>query len=165
MDFWYVIQTKPKKEEEASSYLALKGLEIFNPLLETFIERNGRMNRTLKPLFPNYIFGKFDLMEKYALVKWGRGVKKILGFEGFPSPIAEEVVFQIKDRTDSNGIVKKKKGFAPKDPVRITSGPLRDLTGIFEEWVPEKERVRILLNLIGYQPRIDIHYSLVEKIN
>ncbi len=27
MNLWYVIQTKPKKEEEAKSYLSTKGVE------------------------------------------------------------------------------------------------------------------------------------------
>jgi transcription antitermination factor NusG len=48
--------------------------------------------------------------------------------------------------------------------VRIKSGPLKDLSGIFERWVSDNERVRILLNLIGYQPAIEIHCSLVEKV-
>jgi len=26
------------------------------------------------------------------------------------------------------------------------------------------ERVRILLNLIGYQPAVEIHYSMIEKV-
>jgi len=46
---WYVIQTKPKKEEEAKSYLSTRGVEMFNPLMETFALRNGGMNKELKP--------------------------------------------------------------------------------------------------------------------
>jgi transcriptional antiterminator RfaH len=165
MDSWYVIQTKPKKEGEASSYLALKGLEIFNPLLETFFERNGRMNQTLKPLFPTYIFGKFDLMEKYTLVKWAKGVKKIIGNGEGPIPIAENVINEIKNRSDGKGIVNLKRQFAPNEPIRIKFGPFKNFLGIFEGWVPEKERVCILLNLIGFQPRIDLPFSMIEKMN
>ena len=44
MNLWYVIQTKPKKEEEARSYLSTKGVEVFNPLIENFLLREGRMN-------------------------------------------------------------------------------------------------------------------------
>jgi hypothetical protein len=108
MNLWYVIQTKPKKEEEAKSYLSTKGVEIFNPLLETFLLRNGRMNKELKPLFPNYIFGKFDLDQNYPLVRWAKGVKRVLGFGEYPTPISEEAVEIIKGRTDSQGIVRLK---------------------------------------------------------
>ena len=164
MENWYVIQTKPKKEGEADSYLSTRGVEIFNPLMETFALRSGRMNKELKPLFPGYIFGKFDLEQNYPLVRWGRGVKKVLGFGGYPTSISEEVVEIIKERTDTEGIVRLKQNFKANDVIRIKTGPLKDLLGIFERWVSDNERVRILLNLIGYQPAVEIHYSMIEKV-
>jgi transcription elongation factor/antiterminator RfaH len=164
MNLWYVIQTKPKKEEEAVSYLSTRGVEIFNPLMETFALRNGKMNKELKPLFSGYIFGKFDLEKNYPLVRWGRGVKKVLGFGGYPTSISEEIVEIIKERTDTEGIVRVKQNFKANDVIRIKTGPLKDLLAIFERWVSDSERVRILLNLIGYQPAVEIHYSMIEKV-
>jgi transcription antitermination factor NusG len=164
MNLWYVIQTKPKKEEEAKSYLSTKGLEIFSPLMESFTTRNGRMSKGLKSLFPGYIFGKFDLEQNYPLVRWARGVKKILGFGGNFTPVSEEVVELIKKRTDGNGIVRENYHFETNDLVRIKSGPLKDLLGIFDRWVSDSERVRVLLSLIGYQPAVEIHYSMIEKV-
>ena len=164
MNLWYVIQTKPKKEEEAVSYLSTRGVEIFNPLMETFALRNGKMNKELKPLFSGYIFGKFDLEKNYPLVRWGRGVKKVLGFGGYPTSISEEIVEIIKEKTDTEGIVRVKQNFKTNDVIRIKTGPLKDLLAIFERWVSDSERVRILLNLIGYQPAVEMHYSMIEKV-
>ena len=161
---WYVIQTKPKREEEVNFYLSTKGLEIFSPLMETFILKHGGTNRELKPLFPSYIFGRFDVEEKYPLVRWARGVKRILGFGGYPVPVADEVVKLIKDKTDENGVVKRACNFQPNDVIRVTSGPLKDLLGVFERWVSDGERVRVLLSLIGYQPAVELHYSMLEKV-
>jgi transcriptional antiterminator RfaH len=164
MNLWYVLQTKPKKEGEATSYLLTKGLEVFNPLIETLSSRNRKMEKVLKSLFPNYIFVKFDLDQSYILVRWARGVKKVLGFGQYPTPVSDEVIETIKKRTDANGIVRKTCHFEPNDIIRIKSGPLRELLGIFERWVSDSERVRILLNLIGYQPTVELHYSLLEKV-
>jgi transcription elongation factor/antiterminator RfaH len=164
MKNWYVIQTKPKKETEAESYLLTKGVEAFNPLMETFALRSGRMSKELKPLFPGYIFGKFDLDENYPLVRWARGVKKVLSFGGYPTPISEEAVEIIKERADTQGVVRLKHHFEADDVIRIKGGPLKDLLGIFERWISDSERVRILLNLMGYQPAIEIHYSMIEKV-
>jgi transcriptional antiterminator RfaH len=161
---WYVVQTKPKKEEEATSYLSLKGIEIFHPLIETCASRNGRTVKELRPLFPSYLFGKFDLNLHYSLVRWGRGVRKILGEGEYPTPISEEVVEIIRSRGDANGVVRIHYPFQPNDIVRIKAGPLEDLKGVFDRWVTERERVRILLNLIGYQPAVELHYSLIEKV-
>ncbi len=164
MENWYVIQTKPKKEGEATSYLSNKGVEIFGPLIEAFTTKNARMTKELKPLFPGYIFGKFDLEQNYPLVRWAKGVKCVLGFGGYPVSISEEVVQIIKERTDGQGIVRVKQNFNPNDVVRIKTGPLKDLLGIFERWVSDNERVKILLNLIGYQPAVEMHYSMIEKV-
>ena len=161
---WYVIQTKPKKEEEATSYLSTAGVEMFNPLVETFVLRNKGMSKELKPLFPGYIFGKFDLEQNYPLVRWARGVKKILEFGGCPTPISEEVIEIIKERTDTQGVVRVKHHFEPNNVVRIKTGPLKDLLGIFERCLSNGERVKILLNLVGYQPAVEIHYSMIEKV-
>jgi len=164
MNLWYVIQTKPKKEGEATSYLSNKGVEIFSPLMETFMARNGKINKQLTPLFPGYIFGNFDLEQNYPLVRWGKGVKSVLGFGGYPTPLSEEVVEIIKERLDTQGIVRVKQDYKPNNVVRIKAGPLKDLLGIFERWVSDSERARILLNLIGYQPAVEIHYSMIEKV-
>ena len=164
MNLWYVIQTKPKKEEEARSYLATKGVEVFSPVMETFLPRNSRMSRELKPLFPGYIFGNFDLDQNYPLVRWAKGVKKVLGLGGYPTPISKEVVEIIRERTDPQGVIKLKHHFQANDVIRIKTGPLKDLLGIFERWISDSERVRILLNLMGYQPVVEIHFSMVEKV-
>jgi transcription antitermination factor NusG len=122
------------------------------------------MNRELKPLFPNYMFGKFDLDQNYPLVRWAKGVKTVLGFGEYPTPIPEEVVEIIKERTDTHGIVRLKCHFQTNDLIRIKTGPLKDLLGIFERWVSDGERVRILLNMVGYQPVVEMHYSMIEKV-
>jgi transcription antitermination factor NusG len=132
--------------------------------METFTLKNGRMSKELKTLFPGYIFGKFDLDQNYPLVRWGRGVKKILGFGGYPTSISEEVVEIIKERTDAEGIVRLKQNFKANDVIRIKTGPMKDLLGIFERWVSDNERVRVLLNLIGYQPAVEMHHSMIEKV-
>jgi len=161
---WYVVQTKPKKEKSTISYLSLNGIEVFNPLIEAFTSRNGRSSKELKPLFPGYIFGKFDVEQNYRLVRWARGVKKILGFEGYPTPISDEVVRVIKERTDPLGIFRVKHHFESNDVVRIKTGPMKDLLGIFDRWLSDRERVWILLRLIGYQPAVEIHCSMIEKV-
>jgi transcriptional antiterminator RfaH len=132
--------------------------------MENFMIRNGSINKELNPLFPGYIFGKFVLDSDYSLVRWGRGVKKVLGLGGYPTAISEEVIEIIRRRADNTGIVRIHYQFKVNDMVRVKSGPLRDLAGMFERWMSDGERVRILLNLIGYQPAVEMHYSMIEKV-
>ena len=77
---WYVLRTKPKSEERADNYLHQHGIETFLPWIETPRYISGTQNKLLTPLFPGYLFARFDLMESYTLVRWGKGVNTILGF-------------------------------------------------------------------------------------
>jgi transcription antitermination factor NusG len=115
-------------------------------------------------LFPGYLFARFDVHESYPLVKWGKGVNAILGYGRYPTPLADEVISIIKSRADEKNIVKIAYQLSKNDCVRVRSGPLKDLLGIFDRWVSDSGRVRVLLNLIGYQPTVELHYSQLEKI-
>ena len=166
MNLWYVVQSKPKKEADAASYLSTRALQlqVFHPLMEDFRSRSGNIEKVIRPLFPGYFFVAFDLERDYNLVRWSRGIKRILGFGGYPTPVSETVIEMIRQRADQDGIVRRTARLEPNDRIRIKSGPLKELSGIFERWLPGRDRVRILLNLIGYQPAIEIHYSMLEKV-
>jgi len=49
------------------------------------------------------------------------------------------------------------------DLVQITSGPLKDLIGVFEKRMSGKDRVRILLNLIGIDVPVQISKCQIRK--
>ncbi len=160
---WYVLKTKPRNEERAQSYLEQHGIETFLPLMETSQSNEGNGSKKVKPLFPSYLFAEFDVEQNYPLVKWGKGINKILGFGKYPTPLSNEALSIIKNRVDVKGVVKKAYNLNKNDHIRITSGPLKDLLGIFDRWISDSGRVRILLNLIGYQPKVELHYSQLER--
>jgi transcriptional antiterminator RfaH len=118
---WYVIQTKTKKELEAKAYLSMKGVEVFSPTMEIVSARGGRMVSEERALFPGYLFGRFNLLEDYSLVRWGRGVRKIVGFGAEPIPVADEVIELIRHRAQGGELVKKACSFEENDLVRVRS--------------------------------------------
>jgi transcriptional antiterminator RfaH len=161
---WYVIQTKPKKEEVAALNLERESIEIFFPKMEAVSIIYGKSRKVIKALFPNYIFVHFDPFVSYPLVRWSRGVSRVLGFNGGPTPVDDQVIEIIKRRVDKNCVVRKALHFKTKDRIRIRSGPFRDLMGIFDRWGSDEGRVRVLLNLLNYDAKVELHYSQVEKI-
>ncbi len=164
MENWYLIRCKARKQAVAMSYLRDKGIEIYFPMMEQLIVRNGSASKLLKPLFPSYMFGKFDLNEKYALVQWGHGVREIVSFGNYPLPVPSYIIETIKRRAEGGNVIKKARRFKKGDQLAITAGPFRNITGIFEHWISDTERICILLNCIGYGARVDVHYSLAEHI-
>lgn len=161
---WYVVQTKPRNEKRALFHIKRAGIETLNPLIETYTSRNGASKKVLEPLFPGYFFARFEVASHYPTVRWARGVRKVLGNHDGPAPISEEIIYEIRKRIDSHGVARKPYDLKPEDPVKIKAGPLKDLVGIFDRWLPKEGRIRILLRLLGYETSVELDYLQVEKV-
>jgi transcriptional antiterminator NusG len=63
----------------------------------------------------------------------------------------------------NGNIVRLEEEMREGDLVQITSGPFKDLTGIFQKKMSDSGRVRILLNLIGVDVPIQISQRQIKK--
>ena len=159
---WYVVQTKHKEEDKAAFFLKQKNIEVYLPKMEVMTFHAGKRKLVHKPLFPQYLFARFVAKEKLDEVRWTRGVAKVLLESSNPTPIRDELIAQIKSLEQPDGIIRKRK-FKKHDKIRITRGPFKDITGIFECWTSDKGRVRVLLFLAFGQAKVELHHSLIEK--
>src|SRR5260370_41553099 len=75
---WYLVRTKTGKERWVRDQLAHVVPEVFLPMLKAKVPRWGRMAVTIAPLFPCYVFAKFDLQSQYFDVKYMAGVRAIV---------------------------------------------------------------------------------------
>jgi transcription antitermination factor NusG len=96
-------------------------------------------------------------------VKWTRGVSKLLGFGDGPVPISEKVIQTIKERVGKDNLVKLEEELKEGDVVQITSGPFKELSGIFQKKISDNGRVRILLNLVGVDITVQISQWQIKK--
>ena len=161
---WYCVQTKSRNEKRALFHIKRAGIETLNPLLETYWSRDRVSKKVLEPLFPGYFFVRFDVNYHYSTVQWARGVKRVLGNHAGPTPVDDGIITEIRKRIDNDGVARTPYDFKPKDPVKIRTGPLRDLIGVFETWVPKAGRIRILLCLLGIETSVELDYCQVEKV-
>jgi transcription elongation factor/antiterminator RfaH len=161
---WYVIQTRHHKENDVYLLLEQVPLEVFYPKLMDYIRRGGRRIPVIKPFFPSYLFCRFSLESDYRLVKYTRGVIRVLGNGQEPVPIAPEIIFTIQARADAQGIIKTGSRFKKGDRVRILDGPFSDLIGILEEPGSPEGRVRVLLDLFQRQISVQFPFSELERV-
>jgi len=158
MKNWYVINTKPKKEFQVAKMFGQAGFEYYNPVYE--------QESRIKPFFPGYGFLLFDFPDQYQLVRFTRGVKRVVGNRQGPIPVPEEVLQALKAR-EVNGLIElEKHGQQPAvgDEVEVAEGPLKGLRGIFKKETSDKERVLILLSYISYQGQLIIEKAKLKKI-
>ena len=161
---WYVIHTKPANEHRVETNLSNQEIETFLPLLESHQYFDGRPLQKIKPLLPNYLFAKLDIDLHYYKVKWTRGVNKILGSGSGPLPISEKVIQTIKERMGKNNFVNLDEGLEEGTVVQFTSGPFKDLMGVFDKKMSDGKRVKVLLDLIGVDVPVQVSKYQIKKV-
>lgn len=160
---WYVVQSKPREEHRAEHFLREKGFITYLPLMEISSLKGLRNIIEQKPLFPRYLFCRFDPEENLPHVRWTRGVAKILPESIRPVSVDDEVVNAIRDLEQDDGIIRKR-SLKKNDRIRISQGPLKDILGIFERWTSDRGRILVLLQFVNYQASVELHHSSVEKL-
>jgi transcriptional antiterminator RfaH len=158
---WFVVNTKPKNEERAFTNLTSAGYGVLSPKIRLRKYKETGFIEQVEPLFPSYIFVKFDPVEDYYMIKYARGVRKIVSFAGKIVPLQDELIEFISHRlTDGVAQVEKKK-FRKGEKVFIKEGPFKGLAGIFEREFEGEERVMILLEGINYYAKMVIDSDLI----
>jgi transcriptional antiterminator RfaH len=146
---WYVLYTKRKHEDMVAFLLENIGIEVLNFKLK---ERKLCGDNTVEnthPLFPCYLFAKFDQDKHSHLITYTRGVRYIVGKDN-PIVVQDEIIRTLKENTDEgNTVVIKSRRFKKDEKVLITEGPFKDLCGIFEREIRGPERVMVLVQTLA----------------
>jgi transcriptional antiterminator RfaH len=160
---WFVIQTKSKHEDRSFFHLRNKGIEVYLPKLEVITFHARRRSMIRKPLFPCYLFVRVDADRSLNKVRWTEGVVRILLNTIQPVPLNDQIIKDIRGIEDCDGIIRQR-SLPEYKKVRISKGPFKDITGTVDCWLSDRERVKILLDVVSYQASIELHSSLIERV-
>ncbi len=158
---WYVVYSKPRREEFAQSNLQRKGLEVFFPRLALPYPRPKQ--NPIVPLFPNYLFVRLRLPEEYSYALWSPGVKNIVSFNDTPAPIDEDIVTFLKSQADVASIIKGHSQLAVGQQIRISGGPFDGIIGIIHDPPDARGRVGVLMQLLSRQVKVAVPMRFVES--
>ena len=161
---WYVIHSKPRKENQVNAYLQAQGFETFYPTLRVQ-PVNPRASR-IRPYFPRYLFVHANLDEVgVSALQWLPGAIGLVSFDGQPVPVPAHVVHELKRRVAeiraAGGLVLD--GLQPGDSVHITRGPFAGYEAIFDTRLSGSERVQVLLQMLGRLVKVQVSAGAIEK--
>lgn len=160
---WYAVNTKPHQEMLAELNLLRSGVEVFFPQLKTEKVIRRKKQTVIEPLFPGYLFARFDLDTHYRTVHYACGVSKVVGFGLAPATIDDGVIESIKSRLQDGYVTVQPFSFAPGQAVRIEEGPFRGLEAVFEREMGDRERAVLLLQTLSYQASLVVDLRQVVQ--
>jgi len=163
---WYAIHTHPKQENRAESNLKAWNVELFLPRIRDcrFNEFTHEPVYFIKPLFSGYLFARFALNELLHKVRFTRGVHSVVCIGAAPAPVDDRVIEIIAAQMDEVGFVKIGVTLEPSAKVLIKAGPFQGLTGVFEREVSAVDRIKILLDCVSFQARVEVERTHVKAL-
>lgn len=172
---WYIVHTYSGHEQKAKQGLlerakAFGKEEYFDEILipeEQVVEVvKGEKRTSKRKFFPGYILVRMELNdETWHIV---RGTARITGFVGGaankPTSISEEEVARMTQQIKDGAVKPKPKiKFEGGENVRVTSGPFANFQGFVDEVRPDKEKVRVMVQVFGRATPVELDYTQLEK--
>lgn len=147
---WYCLRTHNKREHIAAAHLKkLPSVEVFNPQLRLLrCTRRGRFCNT-EPLFPNYLFARFDLEQMLEKVSCTPAVKFVLRFGGRLPEIPDAVIEDLQQHLAEVSSQVLTDAPIEGDEVEIATGAFVGTKALVTHVLPSKQRVQILLDVMG----------------
>jgi transcriptional antiterminator RfaH len=161
---WYVVHTRPHAETKASVHLVRQGFGIYVPRFLKQRRHARRIEKVAAPLFPGYLFVAIDpSTQRWLAIDSTAGVARLVRDGDRPAPVPDGVVAALKDREDADGFVQliRRPRFSPGDRIRVVGGALCDYHGLYEG-MNARERVAILLDLLGRKVRVVLDSEIIE---
>ena len=159
---WYVVRTKPHQERQAEFHLRQLSVETFLPVVRHSKTIRGQDKIVVEPLFPRYLFARFDLMHQYRAVSFARGVVNIVAFGPKPAEVSEPLIQAIKDRLKDGYAIPETESFQKGQIVQIKRGPLAGLEAVFIREMKGQHRVGLFLKTLGLHARLTMDIDQVS---
>ena len=159
---WFILQFKSNSHHQAAKNLNRQGFETFLPLHDITSRRLSRFINTSKPLFPGYMFIRFDRAEsEWHKINSTYGVSRLITFNSILKSIPTRFVNSLMERYDLSGkllpIKKLKKG----DQVTVLNGPFANFIATVEKYEAD-HRIWILIDLMGRETKIQTPSNAIK---
>jgi transcription termination/antitermination protein NusG len=157
---WYAVWTRSRHEQVVRSQLDEKHVTAFLPTMTRWSRWKDRKKQIDVPLFPGYVFARFEPGERLAILKCS-GVVSIVSFNGEPAPVPDQEIENIRTLVTST---------LPYDPcptiktgtlVEVSHGPLKGVIGRLTR-KGSQSRLILSVDLIGQAVSVQVDAADVK---
>ena len=159
---WYALYTRSRYEKKVAEQLRERCVEYFLPLVPTLRQWKYRKAMVEMPMFPGYIFVYINLANALPAIT-AKGVVRIVGFNGEPSPIPESEIESILRLFNHPELIEPEPYFEEGNWVEIIHGPFSGVRGKLIQ-LHGRRRVRVGIDLIQQAVSVEVDMSWVRPL-
>lgn len=173
---WYVVHTYSGYENKVKTNLEKrvesmgmtdKIFRILVPVEEETEIKNGQKKSAIKKVFPGYVLTEMVMTDdSWYVVRNTPGVTGFVGSTGAGSKPTALLPDEIDGILRQMGMKEQKKievDFKLKEKVKVKEGPFADFVGTIEEIDPEKQKLKVHVNMFGRETPVELEFDQIEK--
>lgn len=160
---WTVVNTHPGREDTAILNLEKQGYGVYCPKFRKRISHARKTSEVLRPLFPGYVFLKYDLENKgLRSVRSTIGVRDLVRFGGETANVPKKLISELKMQEIDGAIP-----FAPAslfkngEKIRLKNGPFADIVATVISCDPQN-RLTVLFEFMNRLIHTKVDGDVVE---
>ncbi len=159
---WFCLRSHPKHEHIAAANLAkVDGVTVFNPRLRRRIITRRGLVWVTESLFPGYLFARFIFHKMLNEVRYTPSVSSVVHFGDLYPTIPAPVISDLRRQFGDNEIKLLPEDLAPGAEVTVTERPFHGMTAIVLRALPAKQRVQVLLQMLGRTTQVELSMQSV----
>jgi len=162
---WFCVSAHPKHEHILAAHLRkMQDVEVFLPRIRFKRATRNKSVWVTEALFPGYLFARFNWETSLRRVQYTSGTRSIVHFgKSFPV-IPDKIVEELQQTLGTTELHTILEDLAPGDAVQVSDGTLRGLSAIVSRVLPGRERVAVLMELLGRQTMVELTaISLIKE--
>ena len=162
---WFCIKAKPRQEALAVRNLRAVGIgELVFPRLRRTRRGHDKNKVVVEPLFPGYVFARFDPLDFQATIRSTRGVLHLVSRDGRPVDVEQSVIDELNalgpDATLSLLDEEPKVGAK----ARVIRGIFLGSEGEVIRLESPQKRIALLLSILGSDQPVELPLDDVESL-
>jgi transcriptional antiterminator RfaH len=159
---WHCLTTQRKHEHIAAAHLRnTLGIETLAPRLRFRRSTARGAAWVTEALFPKYIFARFNPSQHLRAVRYATGITGIVQFGQERAIVADEIVEELRSRFGAAATHTIEPALNPGMEVEIAEGALKGMRGILTQVMPARERVKVLLEILGRTVQAEVFLPAV----
>ena len=159
---WFALQVRSRRESIIAAQLLEQGYECFLPLYKSVRRWSDRMKELEQPLFPGYLFSRFDYLNCRSLLMTP-GVQQVLGNGRSPIPVEEKELESIRQALSSGLPNQPWPYLQVGERVRVNYGSLNNLEGFLINF-KGSHRVVLSVTLLQRSVAMEIDLAWVTPV-
>ena len=147
---WFCLRGQPKREHIAAACLRqISEIEVFCPRLRFRKPTTRGPVWFVEPMFPGYLFARFDYAACNRRISQSPGVSGLVRFGDRLALLPDALISEIRIRTGLGECLEVNQALEPGQNVQITRGPFRGLEALVTRLISARDRVEILIEWMG----------------